>query len=47
MWQDSVKTITMGTGVVRNLDWGPKIEKFYDVILVTFFGDAMAITSLK
>jgi len=27
-------------GVARNLDWsGPKMEKFCDIILVTFFGD--------
>jgi len=36
------------TGVARNFDCGgPKIEKFCDVILMTFFGDVMAITSLK
>jgi len=36
------------TGVARNFDWGgPKMEKFCDVMLVTFFGDVMAITSLK
>jgi len=36
------------TDLARNLDWeGPKMEKFCDVILVTFFGDAMAMTSLK
>jgi len=29
------------------LEEGPKIEKFCDVILATFFGDVMAITSLK
>jgi len=28
------------TGVVRNFDLeGPKVEKFYDVSLVTFFDD--------
>jgi len=28
------------TGVARNFDWeGPKMEKFCDVILVTFFDD--------
>jgi len=26
---------------------GPKMEKFCDVILMTFFGDVMAMTSLK
>jgi len=32
------------TGVARNFDWqGPKIEKFCNVILVTFFGDVIAI----
>jgi len=36
------------TGVARNFDWeGPKMEKFCDVILVTFFGDVMIMTSLK
>jgi len=36
------------TGVARNFDWGgPTIETFCDVILMTFFSDVMAITSLK
>jgi len=36
------------TGVARNFDRGVnKIKKFCGVILVTFFGIAMAITSLK
>jgi len=35
-------------GIARNFDWeGPKIEEFCDVILVTFFGDIMTMTSLK
>jgi len=34
------------TGVTRNFHWGAKTEKFCDVILVTFFGDVMKITSL-
>jgi len=37
------------TGVTKNFDWGKggKIDKVCDVILVTFLGDVMAITSLK
>jgi len=41
------------TGKARNFDWGKeegeriKLEKIYDVILVTFFGDVMVMTSLK
>jgi len=36
-------------GVARNSDWEgeAKTEKFCDAILVTFFGDVMAIRSLK
>jgi len=35
------------TVVARNFDWwGPEMEKFCDVFL-TFFGNIMAITSLK
>jgi len=35
------------TGVVRNFDWrrGPNWKKIYDIILVTFFGDLMVMTS--
>jgi len=37
--------LLLSTDVARNFDWrGPKIEKFCDVILMTFFGDVMAIT---
>jgi len=35
------------TGIPINFDWGPKIEKFCDVSLMTFFGDIMAMTLLK
>jgi len=36
------------TSVARNFDWrGTKHEKNCDVILATFFGDVMVITSLK
>jgi len=32
------------TGVARNFDWGGNnIEKFCDVILVTFFGDFFGV----
>jgi len=44
----SIKLST--TGVARNFDWGgggAKLENFCDVILVTFFGDVMVMTSLK
>jgi len=38
----------LGTGVARIFDWeGPKMEKSYDVILVTFIGDELTMTSLK
>jgi len=38
----------IATGVARNFDWeGPKIEKFCDVILVTFFGGVMMMKLLK
>jgi len=40
--------IQLCTGVARNFDWdGPKLEKFCDVILASFFSDVMVITSLK
>jgi len=41
------------TDVARNIDWrrwggdNDKMENFCDIILVTFFGDVMMITSLK
>jgi len=35
------------TDVARNFDRGLKIKKICDVILVPFFGDVMAIASLK
>jgi len=36
------------TGVARNFEWkGPKMEKFCDVILMTFFGDVISMASLK
>jgi len=36
------------TGVARNFDWEePKLENFLYVILVTFIGDVMVMTSLK
>jgi len=36
-------------GVARNFDWGGEAnwKKFCDVILVTFFGDVVVMTSLK
>jgi len=35
-----------GTGVTRNFEWRePKIEKFCDAILATFFGDVITMTS--
>jgi len=35
-------------GVARKFDWeGPKLEKKYDIILMTIFGDVMVIASLK
>jgi len=38
-------SLDMFTGVARNFGWkGPKMEKFCDVILVTFFGDIMMRT---
>jgi len=44
--RDSV--LSLATGVARNFDWeGPKMKKICDVNLVTFFGDVVAITSLK
>jgi len=40
--------LVKNTGVVRNLDWRRgKMKKICDVILVTFFGDIMTMTSLK
>jgi len=41
--------IVLITGVAKNFDWGggQKNEKFCDVFLVTFFGNIMAMTSLK
>jgi len=35
------------TDVARNFDWGAQNGKFCDVIMVTFFGDIMTMTSLK
>jgi len=36
------------TGVARNFDWeGPKTEESCDINLVTFFDDAITMTSLK
>jgi len=36
------------TGLDRNFDWKePKIEKFNDLYLVTLFGDAITMMSLK
>jgi len=36
------------TGVAKHFDWErSKMEKFYDVILVTFFGDIVKRTPLK
>jgi len=43
-----VTYILGSTGVARNFDWEwPKIEKSCDAGLVTFFGDAVSMTSLK
>jgi len=40
--------LTSSTGVVRNFDWdGLKLEKFSDIVLITFFCDVVVMTSLK
>jgi len=42
------KSLLSNTDVARNIDWeGLKIEKFCDVILLTFFGDVIVMTSLN
>jgi len=36
------------TGVARNFDWrGLKMEKFCDDVLMTFFGDVIAMKLVK
>jgi len=36
------------TGMAGNFEWRePKMEKFCDAILIMFYGDVIAMTSLK